>query len=197
MNTYAIVRFDESVADSQSARHLQGLLQQLVGLPFLFFDFTYPDQLVVNLGEVEDYRHPKLAGVRRGSHQLLASVSEWAIRSGVEPMLVMSGSLADSPSVRDVSGDDLAKGGVVTPGSRLNFAFVEAATPGGFGLTLWFADGSFVRLSPVVRPTGEGPWKEEVPDWELFVPLRQHLRVGPGRRWTYLPSRKAALAGNG
>ena len=61
---------------------LNGVLQSLFGLPFLFARRSYGDELKLHFGSERTYDHPKLEGLSRGSHVLGLRASRWRLMGG-------------------------------------------------------------------------------------------------------------------
>jgi hypothetical protein len=172
---------------------LGAYLQQIVGQPFLFFRESYGGELTMHLGSLITVRppNPKLKPMTRGSYVLTFRGSAWSIASGTKASLTMAGPFLqpDGTVGRSIELKEVEKSPPVTPGTPLLWA-APGLTPGGLGLLLLFADGS--RLSLLPYPTPEPPDEEESPpvaDWELLTPYGMFLKVGPGPKWAYLPSR--------
>jgi hypothetical protein len=185
------------------AAWLTAYLQQIVGQPFLFFRESYGGELTLHLGAPITVQppNPKLKARTRGSYVLTFRGSAWALASGPEASITLAGPFLPPGGAvgRSIELKELEQSPPVTPGAPLLWA-VPGPTPGGFGLLLLFADGS--RLSLLPYPTPESAEDETLPpvaDWELFTPYEMYLKVGPGPKWAYLPSRseKDASANSG
>jgi len=173
---------------------LSAYLQQVIGQPFVFFRESYGDELTMHLGTPVTVQppNPKLKARTESSYVLTFRGSAWWIASGPETAsLTLAGpSLTpDGAGGRLIPLKDLEKSPPITPGALVQLA--EASlTPAGFGVLLWFSDGSRLALLP--DPAPESAEDEELPplaDWELFTPHGMYLKVGPGSKWAYLPSR--------
>lgn len=173
---------------------LNGLLQQIVGQPFLFFRRSYADEMTLHIGAPREYASPKLKGQVRGSYVLTLRGSLWQVES--QPAGILAFSVADTrgpkPS-RRLNLDDLLADRLVKPGTPVERA---AAYPsedsGGYVLFIGFADGSRLAVRPEKASTEEPSDADdplpEIADWELLTPYGRYLRVGPGAEWSYLPS---------
>jgi hypothetical protein len=181
---------------------LGAYLQQIVGQPFLFFREPYGGELTMHLGTpvIVQPPSPKLKPKTRGTYVLTFRGSAWSLVSGPKASLTMTWPFPSPEAVagRPIELKELEKSSPVLPGAPVLWA-VPGLAPAGFGILLSFADGSRLALMP--DPTPEALEDEELPpiaDWELFTPHGMYLKVGPGPKWGYLPSRSETVAsGNG
>jgi hypothetical protein len=152
---------------------LNGVLRTLVGQPFLFLRESYADEMKAHFGTQGSYKHPKLAGLPKGSHIVKTRASRWQIDKGDGNVpLVGEEQPALSPGVRVVSAE-------------------ASPSPDGYILSVRLADGSALVVRPDPDPQmapdeGPIPWQENVGDWELLTPTGS-LRVGPGLAWSWEP----------
>jgi hypothetical protein len=181
---------------------LQARLQQLVGQPFLQFRFSYGDELSLHFGDPLAYASPKLKGLVKGSYIVGTRASSWRLRSTSPPVIVIGSQdypvregQSDRPSapLKAFSVKELEHSDFVHRGARVLFADAiplhhSEREAFGYGLALVFSD---VASLLVVPESAEKPDTAEggTADWELFTPYERYLRVGPGVRWSYLPSR--------
>jgi hypothetical protein len=174
-------------------RGLWLLLQQIVGLPFLFFHQSYGEELTLHLGAQVEPRSAKLQRRARGSCVLTFRASVWTLVSEPQHSFVFADTGIDLPSnlARRLELNELEEHAPIEAGSP-----VVRATPflteetGGFGLLLSFADESRLMIRPVPATfEDQENALPEIADWELFTPFGRYLRVGPGRQWEYLRSR--------
>jgi hypothetical protein len=171
---------------------LEVYLQQLVGQPLLHFRFSYGDELSLHLGEPRAYATPKLQHRVKGSYVLGTRASSWYLTTATPPNVVLG--LRETPSrtigaVKPLAGEDLERLNLIAPGSKV----VSAQVTPGFGISLGFSDGSVLRICPSPGD-GEGALDDPVADWELFTPHERYVSVGPGERWSYLPSRHETVS---
>jgi len=169
-------------------------LQQIVGQPFLFFRQVYAEELTLHLGPPIESASVKLRRRVRGSYVLTLRGSIWALVSGPQHSLVFADpGIAPHPAhARRLDLSELEKSPPIEVGTP-----VVTATPflaedtGGIGLLLGFADQSRAMIRPSADKLGDADSANlpQIADWELFTPLGRYLRVGPGQRWEYLPSR--------
>jgi len=177
-------------ADSKDCLLLQAFLQQLVGQPLLAVRFSYGDELNLHFGRPQPHRSPKMAHLVRGQYILGARASRWQMLSATTAKLIRmpvngSGPLADE--WRPLTPQQVEQGDFIPSGTRVAAAESLALDSESIGLMLAFMDGSVLSIIPA-RSTDE-VGVAEVADWELFTPHARWLRVGPGARWSCLPSR--------
>jgi hypothetical protein len=85
----------------------------------------------------------------------------------------------------------------LSPGARI--VAIDAVILGtrrlayGFGLSVLLEDGSSILIEPP-PPVKSNGRSRQIADWELFTPHERYFRVGPGLRWSYLPSRQTGRA---
>ncbi len=169
-------------------------LQQLVGQLFLFFRQSYGDELTLPLGTPRKSVSPSLRRRIRGSYVLTRGGSTWSLLSGIQSELTLADPCLkpETTHARQLDLAELEKTLPIEPGTPVELVrpFRSDAT-GGFGLLLVFADQSrlMIRPSPILLLDSNTDEPSEIADWELFTPYGRYLRVGPGRTWTYLPSR--------
>jgi hypothetical protein len=152
---------------------LNGVLQSLFGLPFLFARRSYGDELKLHFGSERTYDHPKLEGLSRGSHVLGLRASRWRLMGG------------------EFSGTPPTSIEALAAGTPVQMAFASAGSD-GYNLAMILADMTgllvFPNPDPDLQPGEEPPaWEDDVADWELFTP-EGHLRVGPGKAWAWEPA---------
>jgi hypothetical protein len=169
---------------------LQMLLKQLVGQPFLFFKVSYGDELKLHLGRALPYNRPAMKGRLRGSYSIGARASSWFVNSAPRAVLLTSDDLmVNDPQeppknidIREIESDNY-----ISPGAIVYSAMVHEIGV-GFALALNFSDGSNALIMPFSSRDAPEENGIEVADWEVFTPHDRYLRVGPGRRWSYLES---------
>lgn len=179
-------------------------LQQLLGEPFLFFRFSYGNELNIHLGTPVERKNPKLKNQVRGSYVISARGSLWVMVAVEKGSLVLSDApqqIGAAPWKR-VSETDLEKSPQITAGSQVVWALpYPDDLSGGIGLALGFSDQTrfIVRPEPTSADVAEPPREElpEIADWEMYTPLGRYLKVGPGKKWAYLPSTGGATKGSG
>lgn len=183
--------------NSQDVASLRALVQQIVGEPFLCARFSYGDELTLHFGEPRKSRLKKLAHLVQGSYVVAARASSWYFKAsgGTTVTVATNGSQTNPPNgfVRltseQVEGRQLA-----LPGARIVAADVAVARrtdTAGFTCALLLSDGSSLLIVPETEPAADvDQAAQEVADWEVFVAAHdRYLRVGPGPKWSYLPSR--------
>lgn len=164
----------------RAAGFQEGLLR-LIGRPFLFFKWIYPDQLTVHFGDRVEYELPRFGRRQRGSFVLSACASFWQVTG---------------------PGGEVAQGGG-NEGKRQEPPALAAGTPvagcllmltePGWDLHLGLADGSSIQVLPDPSvhlgrtEIPEESWQYDIPDWELLTPDGMLLRAGPGPEWESRP----------
>ncbi len=184
---------DTPVATSIDVAELRALLEILVGQPVFDLCFVYPDELTLHLGQEVPYGTDKLSRQSRGSFVLGTSASGWRLNLSDPPSLVtrtvpagdVETEWLTNQEKRDLErrGESLRGRTVATLDLRIEPESAEGSTC--IGLRLGFAGGSSFSILPTPDPN-EPP--DGIPDWELLTPFGHHLQVGPGLRWSYLPS---------
>jgi hypothetical protein len=186
----------------QSSDHaaLRGYLQQLVGQPFLFVRFSYGDEIVLHFGEAKPYPSPKLAHLTKGSYLVAARASSWFLTTQAPPTVIVGSeepvSLA-SKQLKPLTPQRLEKSKQFTAGARILAADPIQVRNGrrpayAFGFSAVLDDGSSFLIRPPFATVGRTKVRDrspEIADWEVFTPHGHYLRVGPGVRWSYLPSK--------
>lgn len=170
--------------NATDAALLQSYLQQLIGQPFLLLRFSYGDELSLHFGQSIPYPSPKMQHRFKGSYILGTRASQWFMRAGSRTVYVRD--LEDVPSSKAATPITKAELESSSP-FQVGAQIVRArAIPHavGFGLEIGFSDGASIWINP------GGDY--EVADWELFTPFERYLRAGPGRSWSYFPSRSSA-----
>ncbi len=169
---------------------LRAIARQLVGERLLFARRGYPDVLKLHFGNSDSSPGVRGRTLPRGSYVLSSVASAWSFKISRLGATIesdgASGSLAPvgvgSPLSHERLDELLASAG----GSVVQSIEVES-TAFGYSLQAVLSDGSVFRVLPTVD--GECPAEElPIPDWELFTPHQRVLRVGPGPKWSYLPS---------
>jgi hypothetical protein len=98
-----------------------------------------------------------------------------------------------SPDARKIDLKDVASLKAIEPGSIVLSAsvFPDSET-GGFDLLLGLSDWSKIvfRSLPAIEVEDQEDDLPAVADWELFTPYDRYLKVGPGPKWEYTPSKK-------
>jgi hypothetical protein len=176
---------------------LMACLSPLIGEPFRFTRVSYGDELTLHFGDLRPARSAKLGDKLYGAYILGVRGSSWLLKSGSEPVVILSGVVFEPPQPalgRPLSKEELEAGRFFEPESR-----VLATTPfvvkpvDGIGLQLRMSDGSSLLVLPTVAEPGE-PEVEGLPelaDWELSTP-QGLLSAGPGLAWSYAPAQNAA-----
>jgi hypothetical protein len=182
------------VQKSGDLRLLNTIVSALVGQPFLKAGYTYPESLVLHLGNPVPYTDPKKTVKTKGAWRLKVAASSWQVFLS-EPGAIISYQTVpvSSPSPSAVPIDKEATAAKVT--ASLGGKTVLAANPlllpesvwkaEGIGALLRFEDGSTVIVWPSQEPDAADIEGEPVPDWELFTSFNMYLRVGPGAEWSY------------
>lgn len=169
---------------------LGAYLQQLVGLPFLQFRFSYGDELSLHLGKPTKYESPKLRHLRKGSFILGARASNWYAK-GSDDAVVLVGRATSPASMSDKAGIEQASH--IKKGAKVLSAAINPVRNRkknvGFGVSIAFSDGASFSIVPEIA-SNEMDGGDDVADWQLFTPYERFLRVGPGPKWSYLPSRR-------
>ena len=193
-----IARVDLHATVESASGHdrLRMYLQQLVGQPFLLLRFSYGDELTVHLGEPRQYRSPKMSDSKKGSYIVAARASSWFLKTGSPPR-VMAGLSRPIPfrskDLVHLTPVQAEKSESLKIGARVLcaevFAFSEGRdTADAFGLAVLLEEGASLLILPSAT-SRRGTQLADVADWEVFTPHERYLRVGPGLRWSYLPSR--------
>jgi hypothetical protein len=186
--------------DRSDLSDLQTLLRQLVGQPFRFFRVSYGDELLLHLGDLQNYSNPKMRGRTRGSCIVGARASSWVVTSASHHQLATKDEIRidqpDARAARQVDIKTIETGAFITPGCIVTSAGTDRSAH-GFSLQLRFSDGSIIVILPTPEPDESVPDSEadsddvsgmEISDWEILTPYERILRVGPGLRWSYLDS---------
>ena len=173
--------------ESSDLEGLRAYLRQLVGQPFLHFRFSYGDELTLHFGQPRNYRSAKLKHLPKGSYIVGARASSWEIVS--PPVVIFPSREGGAPSRsrrKPITPQELEAASFVQRGARVLFA-EPWGLPSSLGVVLALSDGSSLVIDPASaeKPTPKG----DIADWEVFTPYDRCLRVGPGMRWSYLPSR--------
>ncbi len=158
---------------------LNGVIQTLVGLPFLFSRRSYGDELKLHFGTEQTYDRPKLKGLPRGSHVLGLRASHWQMLGGLP-----GGSGPTSPPA-------------LVPSTPVQVA-TATAQASGYNLLIVLTDATGLLIvpnpDPDLEPGEQAPsWEDDVADWELFTP-EGHLRTGPGLAWAWEPAASGRAA---
>jgi hypothetical protein len=87
---------------------------------------------------------------------------------------------------------------LLRPGARVSAVYAVPVETGrlsayGFGLSALLEDEASVVILPSRAPR-QRPRRDQIADWEVFTPYERYLKVGPGLRWSYLPSRTPSQA---
>lgn len=177
---------------------LNAYLQQLVGEPFLHCRFSYGDELTLHCGQPRESQSQRLKHLVVGSHILGARASNWYLKSAANPAVYASAMISDRgvpEGFTSITPQQLEQRELAIPGSKVILAEAithcnSAGVPGGFGCSLLLSDCTACLIMPD-RSEGSGAASDlpAIADWELFTPFDRYLRVGPGVRWYYLPSR--------
>lgn len=178
---------------SSNGLELRALLQQLVGQPFLFARFSYGDELTLHFGKATSYRNPKLRGLRSGSYSFGARASEWFLCTEPAVLVGTQESMRRPRNVAAVTGDEIERSRLLRPGARvvaIDAIPLRTARGAlyGFGLSMLFSDGPALVVLPRPPRRRSTARQDDIADWEIFLPHHRYLAVGPGRRWSYLPS---------
>ncbi len=188
LTDYAEVRFESSDADD-----LLSVLTQLQGQRFLSFLVSYGDELRLNLGEPIPFTSPRLRGRSRGAYVLGARASSWVVVGGATRLGAASDDVqVEGATTSRVEIATIETSRIITPEA---YVVDVAVTPrnDGFAVMLKFSDQSVVLIDPRFDPdeppdASDEPTGVEIADWELLTPHSRILRVGPGRRWSYVDS---------
>lgn len=171
---------------------LELYLQQLVGQPFLFFRESYGEELTLHLGSPQERASPRLKYRLRGSYVLTVRGSLWMMIAAEKGVLIRSDPTTESngPGFKELSFSELQETPPVKSGAHVVWA-APFDLGGGIALHLLFSDGTGF----LIRPAPQNPEScsedgnlPEIADWEVYTPIGRYLRVGPGRKWAYLPS---------
>ena len=165
------------------AAGLLGYLRQLVGEPFLSAVESYGGELRLHFGAARPGRGPRPRP--QGSYVLELRASEWVLKPGAVPAVVFP---ADAEAGSAVAARDPAAGLGLAPAVKVTAADLTRGPGGGYGLSLSFADGSALTVSPSAEPDPDDVPGPPVADWRLLTPHGRDLRVGPGPTWAYLPA---------
>ncbi len=187
---------------SSDRAELQTYLQQLVGQPFLFLQFSYGDELTLHfgrLGQSSSTSSSSLARLSKGSYIIGARASSWFVTAQMSPYLLVARSQPASRAQKhftQVTPEQLEASEFLRPGKRI--VAVNTSTLGtrtrsayAFGLSVLLEDDAALSILPSATSKRHHR-KHEVADWEIFTPYERYFAVGPGARWSYLPSRTAS-----
>ncbi|MBX9680054.1 MAG: hypothetical protein K2X38_14930 [Gemmataceae bacterium] len=177
---------------------LQAYLQPLIGQPFLHFRFSYGDEVGLHFGDPHPYSFPKMKHLTKGSFILGTRASKWLFSAPSRSLVILGCDdrrFDSQSSLRTLSKIDLETTDVLQPGKVVESVslihgsiFGLAAT--GIGLSLRFSNGTSLAIIP--SPPENSASEGDIADWEFFTPYDRYLRVGPGQKWSYLPSRHTA-----
>ena len=158
----------------------------LQGLRFLFFRKGYADEWTLHFGKKQEYPHPKMKGVYRGTVVLSCRSSYW-IFTGRDGEQFMDG----IPLSSTTSVDEEAINSAVRRNSAIDRVMaVRGRNGNGFGLMLMFTDGSqFVTIPNVDNGNNEEP----IEDFVILTPDKV-LEVGPGIKIVEREKRQAVQA---
>lgn len=187
--------------ESNDQALLNAYLQQVVGEPFLHCRFSYGDELMLHFGQPREPEAKKVKHLVAGSFILGARASSWYLKAAANPAVYtdLLESVRGVPNgFTPVSPKEFEQRELALPGSKavLAEAIVQHDAAGlaiGFGCSLLLSDGTACLVMPD-RSNGSDLTSDlpAIADWELFTPFDRFLRVGPGARWCYLPSRPSS-----
>jgi hypothetical protein len=183
--------------NSEDLAALRAFLQQLVGEPFLHARFSYGDELMLHFGSPCKLRTTKLAHLSEGSYIVATRASSWYLKTtrGSAVTVTSSGLAASNQDgAKRLTTEQIEGHQLIEPGSRIVAATATAAESGSistaFNCSLLLSDGSSLLIVPEKDSDNDfDDVTDDVADWEVFTPHERYLRVGPGRNWSYLPSR--------
>lgn len=191
-----------AVPSSTDLEALELQLTALVDQPVVNFRITYPDELVLDLGAVQTYQSPKLAGKSRGAFVLGTVASSWRLQLP-DPPYILERRVPPEEDASDPLTTD-QKREIQQLGTALHGRLVASVAvrpdrssstgADGIRLTIRFSDDSTFAIIPSPSPD-EPP--DGLPDWELLTPFAHELRAGPGLRWSYLPFHASVAANAG
>jgi hypothetical protein len=163
-------------AASANDKLLRAVLNQLVGLPFLFARASYEEELTLHFGEARPMKHPKLRHVLEGTYIVRTRDSGWVLSRDDSAVVMIA------PGERPTAEDFRAR---LVYFSEAQGATVTSADPSvvskdgfepAYALSLFLSDRWWVSIEPALeRPRSE----DEVADWEVFTP-QGVLLAGPG-----------------
>ncbi|HET6882360.1 MAG TPA: hypothetical protein VFI31_19500 [Pirellulales bacterium] len=184
--------------ESSDAAALRGYLQPLVGEPFLQARFSYGDELTLHFGQPRKPQSRELVTLEEGSFIVAARGSAWYFKTANGPTIIMATNAGRPPVVNGfaqlttevVESSQLAQRGARIIAADAGMA-PTGATAAGFTCALLLSDGSSLLILPETESALDAEQAAlEVADWEIFMtPHDRYLRVGPGPKWSYLPSR--------
>lgn len=183
--------------NSDDLAALRAFLQQIVGEPFLHARFSYGDELMLHFGAPSKLRAAKLAHLSEGSYIVAARASSWYLKTTRgSAVTVTSNGLAssDQDGAKRLTTEQIEGRQLIEPGARIVSATATAAgsesIATAFSCSLLLSDGSSLLIVPESDADNDfDDVTDDVADWEVFTPHERYLRVGPGRNWSYLPSR--------
>jgi hypothetical protein len=181
--------------NSQDVAMLRGYLQQLVGEPFLHVRFSYGDELTLHFGQPRKPQSKKLAHLSQGSYIVAARASSWYVKTASPASVVVATSavpIGIPDGFNSLSTEQIESSNLVQPGACVVAAdviVVRSTETSGFACSLLMSDGASLLIVPESEADADGDASDDVADWEVFTPHGRYLRIGPGLKWSYLPSR--------
>ena len=134
---------------------------------------SYGDELRLDFGEMSAYTHPKLAHLRKGSWQFGTRATLWSLKQG-HKVLTTSLQVDIDEERYDQEIDALKK----VLRQLENKKLIKLALVGNdLDLTLFFEERYQLILEPDLQDDSGLTY------WELFMPTKQLLTVGPGLFW--------------
>lgn len=165
---------------------LNGLVQQLVGEPFLFFRELYADELTLHFGTPTELELGRFGRETVGSYILAVRASIWLVKT--RNAIFLSDPLVPD-NAKEVSFSEFES--TLKPLTQVAAARAYINEFGRYDLSLTMED----MFRFIIRPVFSNPHDKEngielpqIADWELFTPEDRYLRAGPGLTWSYLPS---------
>lgn len=185
----------QEVPTTDNLALLQQYVHLLLGRRLLRLDVVYLDELILHFEEESPAGSKLLPNYTKGAYSLSVNASFWCIEFRDRPMLLRYGYGPDKETDLLLVNAMIEEKGLLLQGLRVIEANVQRAVtyfvPGrrdlvahGLELLLVLGNGARIKVSPAPIDADE----IDIPDWDLFMPHRMMLRVGPGDCWEYVRS---------
>lgn len=193
----ALLDFRATLECSSDHTRLRTCLQQLLGQPFLLMRLSYGDEVTLHFGQPGRYRSSKLAHLTKGSYVIGARASSWFLKTDEPPTVLMGTARPMSIAAKNfkrLTPEQVETSNALRVGARIvcteAIQLETKESTYGFGFSAALEDGASLLIVPPRAPKKRARGND-VADWEVFTPHDRYLTVGPGLRWSYLPSRAA------